>query len=227
MNRTKYYQQFTHEHDNLTYVPLLQDKFYDNIYRKLLKIETSLDETVRYIDVLVQEEKYLKILNEIKDLFQILELDANEDEEMHYNGIKAILNLKLNMLKHKIKTKKKYTGKVRIELEPEVPKNYTNTSHDSLLQKEHERILEKVDTYQSTRQRVLDIQQIQDLIGVHIEAQNERIDVIQLNTQKASTNVKGAQAYVDGNGGRALRRFLFIFILCMTFVLCFLHMQYR
>lgn len=227
MNRIKTYHAIIQQYDNIAYIPTPQNKFYHTIHKKLDKIDTSLDETSRYIDVLVQEEKYIKILHEIKDLFQILEMDMNKDESMVYDGIKAILNIKLNILKNKIKTKKTSSGRVKIELEPEVPQFYAQSSHDSLLQKEHEKILEKVDTFQSTRQRVLDIQQIQDLIGVHIEAQNERIDMIQVDTHKATENIKNTQGYVNNDGGKVLRRFLFVFILCMTFVLCFLHVQYK
>lgn len=241
MNKTNAYLEMVEPSQNIQLMAT-QPKFYDSMFKKIISLESSLNLQTKYVDILVSQEKFQKIVQESSSLFQLLDIEMNSDEEKHFDGVKTIINYKLNMVDKRIKQAKQKSMAVKIELEPEMPK-YNNgyslnkqrentnrgLSDQNLLKMEHERMVEKfVETHiQSTRQRVLEIQDIQDMIGVHITAQNERIDVIDMDSKKSKKHIKDSSKYITKNGGRVVRRFMVVLLLCLSFVLLFLNFYYR
>ncbi|KAM0687767.1 hypothetical protein COBT_000986 [Conglomerata obtusa] len=233
MDRLAEYHFFL-DKSNMPFIKPKNDKFYDTLVKNLNHLKKTLKKHHKYVDILVIEEKYQKILKEARSIFLTISIDTNQDEELHFEGIKVIINLKLNRLEKALKIAKNECMKIKIELEPELSKQYQKENRNDeqfniQLEEENKKILQKyVDTsIQATRKRVVEIQEIQNLIGLHIEAQDERIDNISVDTKKAKEHIKGSKKYIGKGNGRLARRILFLFILCLSFVLCFLHLQYR
>ncbi|KAM0679248.1 hypothetical protein BDAP_000115 [Binucleata daphniae] len=231
MNRISEYYSLIDKKSNLPYKSTKKDTFYNSLYNNLENMRNSLKKKKKYVDVLVLEEKYTKLLAEMQLLFKAISIESNNDEKLHFEGVKAILNLKLNQTNKLIKIAKKESMKLKIELEPEMYKPVKKENHETNLQMEEEnkKILQKyADTsIQATRRRVVEIQEIQNLIGMHIEAQDERIDNVKVDTKKAQEHIKLSKKYVGKGQGRIIRRFLSIFILCLSFVLLFLYFHHR
>lgn len=205
--------------------------FYDTLYKKLLNLEHSIGLHKKYVDILVIEEKYNKLIQEIHDIFHVIDIEMTEDESKHFEGIKHILNLRVNIINKKIKESKFNNTRIKVELEPEVAEKRVvrNFNSNPVIEQEHARLVERfIDTsMQSTRQRVLEIQEIQDLIGMHITAQSERIELLLGTTRDASDHIKKGGNYVKKDNGRYARRLLFLILLSMSFVLLFIHFFHR
>lgn len=231
MNRTSEYVKFISNKNNSSFEFKRKERFYDSIYNKICKLQHTLLRQQKYIDILVIEENYNNILKDTKTLLNMLEIDTNDDERIFFEGVQKIINLKLNELKNTIKSKKKDSMSLKIELQPEKPKNVAprNSKYDQLMEEENRKLVERlVDTsIQKTRKRVAEIQSIQNLIGIHIAAHDERIDNIELDTKKSLKNVKLTNKFVGKNGGKMARRILFLFLICISFVLLFLHFYYK
>lgn len=231
MDRTTDYNKIIALKHNDLYKPSQSSAFYDTLYKKLHRLQQSLDHYKKYVDILIVEEKYSKVVQEIHDIFQIIDIEMNKDEARHFEGIKYILNLKVNILDKLIKQSKLDSGRVKVELEPEVPENtrHTHTVANRHIEQEHAKLVEKFvnASVQSTRQRVLEIQEIQDLIGMHVTAQSERIELLCATTKDAGDNVKKSGDYVLKDNGRYARRLLFLILISMSFVLLFIHFYHK
>ncbi|KAM0673694.1 hypothetical protein GVAV_002782 [Gurleya vavrai] len=224
MDRILEYNLLIDKKNNFEFIKSKNDKFYDSIMKNLCNLENSISKNSKYVDLLVLQEKYNKTLQETRLIFTSINVEANRDEEMHFEGIKAIINIKLNKIEKRLKNAKQNSMKLKIELEPETYKsNYKENEFNLQLEEENKKLVKKYveSSIQATRKRVVEIQEIQNLIGLHIEAQDERIDNVNLDTKKAKEHIKGSKKYLGKGNGKLARRILFLFILCLTFVIFF------
>ncbi|EJW03517.1 hypothetical protein EDEG_00199 [Edhazardia aedis USNM 41457] len=239
MNRTDEYLSFLKNMElQKTFEFPKQNKFYHTLFKKILKINGLLENKPSYLDVLVIEEKYNKLLKEIQDVFDVIDFKSDKDEIMHFNGIKSILNLRLNITDNKIKNMKNESIRIKVELEPELANdeadsrfnnnNFTDSTIQ-MMEKENEKLVNRFTDYnlQKAQRKLMEIQSIQDLIGIHIDAQDERIDNITFDIQESKKNIVSASKYMKDAGGSVFRRFLFLFLLCLSFVLLFLNFYNR
>lgn len=206
--------------------------FYDTLYIKLITLEQNLANTKKYVEILVLEEKFHKLVSEIHDIIHMIDIDMNSDEEKHYEGIKYILNYRVNIIEKNIKYLKFNSSKIKVELEPETSTNikkHDNFNVNQQIEQEHAKLVERfVDTsVQCTIQRVLEIQEIQDLIGMHLTAQSERIELLCVTTRDAKRVVRDSSGFVAKDNGRYARRLLFLILLSMSFVLIFMHFYHK
>ena len=109
-------------------------------------------------------------------------------------------------------------------LEEEKPEIYFQ-KRDEKLESLNIKLKQKYEssTLTITRQRLKEIDVLQNLIKNTLTEQDERIDEVVLSTKEAKKNFLGSNKYFEKtkNRGRRIRRFLIILFFCMSFVLLF------
>ncbi|KAF7682753.1 hypothetical protein TCON_2032 [Astathelohania contejeani] len=233
MNRTEEYFSFIDNSKNKNDDETNKELFYDTMYNSIVVIEKKLNSGLKsYNQVLALEEEYNKLAGEITTVIDGISLEVTSNESDHYEGVKNILRYRLSVLALKLLRLKDKFMYQKIELEPENPVVFKEMPSQELMMEEENKHLTK--TYSenalvSTRRRILEIQEIQDTIGLHLAQQNERIDLMIRSSGQTKKNIKGSIRYIDkgGDARKLIRRILFIFLVCISFVLLFIHLFYR
>ncbi|ELQ76477.1 SNARE protein Syntaxin 18/UFE1 [Trachipleistophora hominis] len=206
-----------------------QKNFYDCVYQKIQDFNTNV---ATYTSLLKKEQEFNKLQRETVDLFKVIDLESNNDLKMHFEGIKKIIMTKLADKSADIQAKKRRFINKNIHLEPEKPFVYLNAHHDKNLEMENKMIMKETHSldYQmkQTRKSLQEIKHIQDQISLNLNVQNESIDQIFNKSKSINENVKGGNKYLKmgKEKKRLLRRALFIWLLCISFILVFLHWNY-
>lgn len=206
-----------------------EETFYDKIYRKVLNFNVDVN---TYTNFLKKEVEFNKLQKETVDLFKVVELESNDDLKMHFDGIKKIILTKLSDKKEEIEIKKKRFINKNIHLEPEKPFVYLTAHQDKKLEYENKMIMKETQSFdyqmKKTKKSLQDIKQIQDQISIHLNVQGETIDQIFNKSKNIGTQVKGANKFLKmgKERKRVMRRVLFIWLMCISFILLFLHLNY-
>lgn len=206
-----------------------QKNFYDSVYQNIQNFNTNV---ATYTSLLKKEQEFNKLQRETIDLFKMIELESNNDLKMHFEGIKKIIMTKLADKNAEIQSKKRRFINKNIHLEPEKPFVYLNAHQDRNLEMENKMIMKETQSldYQmkQTRKSLQEIKHIQDQINLNLNVQNESIDQIFNKSKSISENVKGGNKYLKmgKEKRRLIRRALFIWLLCISFILLFLHWHY-
>lgn len=201
-----------------------EDRFFDTIVSKMNTIADTLKDKRSYSQVLVSERDLGLLARESSALLDMIEIEGAEDEVMHFKGIKEIINLKMASLALKMQQKKQSFITYSANLEPEKPAVFMQNTVP-IFEEENKLLVERFKSETSeliiTRRRLLEIEALQDLINLHLCEQDERIDTIALSTKSAKQNINRSNTYfmMNRHAGRLMRRVLFIFLLCISFVL--------
>lgn len=222
-----------------------QEKFYESLYKSIAEASEQVTLAGSYKSLLVLEEKVEDLRKKTNLLLSAIEVKGPEDVQMHFEGVKYIINSAIiGAAKTIASAKNKMTG-AKVDLVPEqsgafkksqgtdlemaCEKSnvvYQKTQQDQILERENKEIVENTQ-YEITRQRLLKIEVVQKAIQESLALQDERIDSICIAND---TTGKIYRSLSTGGGferGSLIRRALFVMIMCSTCVLIFLHLYYR
>ena len=200
-------------------------KFYEDIYDKIVSIEHEIDNSTSYKSFLVIDDKISKILEKIVNFDMIV---VDKGLEGVFEGIKFILKLKILKLKEKI-SEKKFSNKIvlREERPTFVSKKRRNfTEEDLEMERENKQIISGKE-YEATRQRLIQIDEVQRAINEQLYMQDERIDNIAEVTKDSKKTYKAINEMKFNNNGSFFKRILYKVIIILTIVLIFLHLFNR
>lgn len=207
------------------------ESFYDTINMKIEDVDKKLTRSLSYKDLLVVEEHLSALLLDTQQTLDSISLEGSDDLVLHFEGIKRIIQMKFLNVDRKLKKLKDSKIGMNIDLEPERPQMYREINNISVMEEENRRLVEgySVEGYRLTRKRLLEVEALQDTIYQHLTLQDERIDDIVDLTSRAGKHIVGSNDTLEkiGETSRFIRRFLFILLLCLTFILLFLHYYYR
>jgi len=230
MDRTDEYLKHI---DTSSQVPLQSSEktFYDAIITKIEHISKRLAKSLSYKELLAVEEQFLSLASESQQTIDSISLQGSNDLVLHFEGIKKIICMNLKALEDRIaKLKDKKMG-MSVDLDPERPQTFKQIDQVQAMEEENKRLVEKysIEGYRLTRQRLLEVEALQDTIFQHLVLQDERIDGIVDIASRAGKCVSKGNDALDrvGESGKLFRRLLFILLLCMSFILVFLHYYYR
>lgn len=229
MNRTGEYLNFVKKYGGNIVENDSKDSekmFYDDIYNKIkmFNIEVS-----SYTDILKKEQEFNELSNKTINLFKMIDLEINNDVKNHFEGIKNIILMELNEKNEKIQTKKRRFINKNIHLEPEKPFVYLNANQNKKLDKENQIIIKETQSLdfhmQQTQKSLQEIKQIQNQINLHLNVQNESIEQIYRRSKSTQTNIKDGNKYLKmgKEKKRLMRRAIFVWLLCLSFIILFLH----
>eukprot|EP00866_Antonospora_locustae_P000436 jgi/Antlo1/436/1766 len=227
MNRIKEYHRYLGV-DRVPDPRPYEERFFDSIVGKMDTIARTLSDKRSYSQTLVSERELGLLAKESSTLLDMIEVEGTDDEVVHFRGIKDIINMKIASLALKIQQKKQSFITYSANLEPERPVVFAQNTLP-VFEEENKKLVErfKAETSELTiaRRRLLEIEALQDLINIHLCEQNERIDTIALSAKSAKQNINRSNVYFKKNrhAGRLMRRVLFIFLLCISFVLLTTH----
>ncbi|EOB12306.1 SEC1 family transport protein SLY1 [Nosema bombycis CQ1] len=180
MNRTKEFLNYL-DLDNQQQSSPKKSLFYDSILDEILLLQRRPIQKLSYSNILKIEDEIDKIQENINKL-NFIEVEGTEDEKIHFEGIKKILQSKLNCIKMKVEKHKSNKMGLNLELEPEKGSTSINNNHfnNIYLEQKNLEIIESsnLEGYKITRQRLLEIENIQDTINEHLQIQDERIDEV-------------------------------------------------
>ncbi|KAM0672606.1 hypothetical protein CWI42_031170 [Ordospora colligata] len=214
-------------------VPLQSSEktFYDAIITKIELINKRLTKSLSYKELLAVEEQFSSLSSESQHTIDSISLQGSDDLILHFEGIKKIIRMKLKTLESRISKLKDKKMSVPVDLNPERPQTFKKIDQVQIMEEENKRLVEKynVEGYRLTRQRLLEVEALQDTIFEHLTLQDERIDGIVDIASRAGNCVSKGNNVLDkvGESGKLFRRFMFILLLCMSFILAFLHYYYR
>ncbi|AFM97974.1 hypothetical protein EHEL_030770 [Encephalitozoon hellem ATCC 50504] len=230
MNRTTEYLKHIDGKTQTPYVPE-SESFYDTINSRIEKIEAQLGRTPSYREILKIEEEFNTLSLESQQTLDMVSVEGTNDLILHFEGVKKIILMKLQGVERRLRALKDSKIGMNIDLEPERPHVFRNVEEVQMMEEENKKLVEgyNIEGYRLTRRRLLEVEALQDTIFQHLVLQDERIDSIVDLTSKAGKYVSGSSKALGriGDSGRFLRRFLFILLLCLSFVLLFLHYYYK
>lgn len=232
MNRLEDYVNFikTKQHS----LPKYKTLFYDTLRDDILKISRIITNTLNYKNILIIEKNLNKVSEKVTQTLNLVEIDGSKDEILHFEGVKKIIQEMLIDTKIKLEKVKQKKTSLDLELEPEKitkPCKKYDTNLQEELQVERLEIMGNslVERYRVTRQRLLEIESIQENISEQLNIQDERIDDVIGKMSDIYKSVKNSKNVInDENGsGSFIRRFITILFFCLTFMIIFLHVYYK
>ncbi|KAF9764834.1 hypothetical protein NGRA_0214 [Nosema granulosis] len=230
MNRTKEF---------LGYVNLPNQKkensykkvFYDSILEDIRDISKKINNKLTYSTILKLEDEIQNLVGNTTRTLGVLDLQGSKDEVCHFEGVKKILMMKLGQCKSSLEKIKKSKMGLDLELAPERPEIFREVKDVSHLEQVNLEIVENstLEGYRLTRQRLLEIESIQDTINEHLQIQDERIDDVIGRTGEVHKSISLSKDLVEKGSmnSRFIRRFLFVLFLCLSFLILFLHLYYK
>lgn len=211
--------------------PPPEESFYDTINNKLEDVDKRLVGSLPYKDMLVLEEQFSALAADTQNTLDSISVEGSSDLVLHFEGVKRIIQMKFQNVERKLRRFKDSKIGMSVDLDPERPQRYREVGEVSMMEEENRRLVEGYDVegYRLTRKRLLEVEALQDTIFQHLTLQDERIDDIVDLTSRAGRCVAGSNEALAkaGESGRFFRRFLFILLLCLSFILLFLHGYYR
>ncbi|ADM11220.1 uncharacterized protein Eint_030760 [Encephalitozoon intestinalis ATCC 50506] len=230
MNRTTEYLKHI---DKKTQAPPTSksESFYDTINIKIKRIEKKLEKSLSYREILKVEEEFNTLSLEVQQTLDTISVEGSSDLILHFEGVKKIILMRLQRVEKKLRNLKDSKIGMSIDLEPERPHTFKNVEEVQMMEEENKRLVEgyNIEGYRLTRKRLLEVEALQDTIFQHLTLQDERIDSIVDLTSRAGKFVSSSNEALGKtkNSGKFARRFLFILLLCLSFVLLFLHYYYK
>ena len=148
----------------------------------------------------------------------------------NFEGICSILKKKMVDVSKEIALAKNKISNNFVELEPVRPekfeKNDRKECENLLFEQENKRILQTTQ-YEVTKQRLLKIEVVQRAIQENLLIQDERIDCILTSNSSTASIYENLLGNEDFYSGSFIKRTSFTILMCLTFVLLFLHLFYR
>jgi syntaxin 18 len=230
MNRTDEYMKYINIPNQ---EPLTSNKvlFYDDIYYDIQKLNKSITPTLSYKNILILEKSISKISENVQQTLSVISIEGTRDEVVHFEGVKKIIQsliLSTRLRLEKLKIKK---GSLSMDLEPERPKSYKVSPEIHHMEQETMEIMGNsvVERYRVTKQRLLEIESIQENISEQLNIQDERIDDVISKVGDIYESVRSSKDTVEKvtEAGSFFRRFFIILMFCLTFIIFFLHLYYK
>lgn len=230
MNRTKEflgYVDLSHQKEDTTNKRI----FYDAILEDIQSLEKKVSHKLTYTNILKLEDEIQEVADRTSKTLGVIHLEGTQDEQTHFEGVKKILGMRLSHLKASLEKIKNHKMGLDLELAPEKPKVFREVKDVSYLEQKNLEIVESsmVDGYRLTRQRLLEIESIQDTINEHLQIQDERIDDVIGRTGDIHKSISMSKDLIEKGAinSRFVRRFLFILFLCLSFLILFMHLYYK
>ncbi|KAK6089226.1 hypothetical protein P3W45_001800, partial [Vairimorpha bombi] len=215
MNRTDEYMKYINIPNQ---EPLTSNKvlFYDDIYYDIQKLNKSITPTLSYKNILILEKSISKISENVQQTLSVISIEGTRDEVVHFEGVKKIIQsliLSTRLRLEKLKIKK---GSLSMDLEPERPKSYKVSPEIHHMEQETMEIMGNsvVERYRVTKQRLLEIESIQENISEQLNIQDERIDDVISKVGDIYESVRSSKDTVEKvtEAGSFFRRFFIILI---------------
>jgi syntaxin 18 len=225
MDRTKEFFSFVgpvRQHEAQGY----KKRFYETFDENIAGLTARASKASSFRAALALETEFMNLQKQISSIFEATRVEGSADIVAHYEGVKQILNMRLLQLSHSIGDAKGRACGHDVELAPERPASFRNVCSDVVLEQENRRIVEHQE-YEVVRQRLQKIDAVQKAINESLVIQDERIDSI-CNVTGSTGEIYGLLAGDDGfDSGSIMRRAVFVILLCLSFVLLFLHFFYK
>lgn len=238
MDRTKEYLSFV-DIAREAEPAATEERFYETLYRSILRLEETLGKTASLKTVLALEDEFYKLEKHVGLILGAVEVAAAEDIVRHYDGVKQILSGRIARLARTIRETKNRISSAGVDLDPERPQSFGHASAGSerpqsfrragtsqVLEQENRQITEH-QGYEMARSRLQKIETVQKAINENLVMQDERIDSICTVSGGTRVIYDKMAAGDDFDSGSFIRRFVFIVLMCLSFVLLFLHFFYR
>lgn len=210
------------------------DLFYMTLRRSILEISRSAFSVSTLKSLLTLESKLNEEQNKANLLLGSIEINEN-DSKMHLEGIKYIINNLIYKVRKQIESSKNKLVNNKRELVLEKPKpskakmdfDYKNQQNQEL-ELENKKILQK-SQYEETKQRLSKIEAVQIAINENLVIQDERIDSIIANHKVTDDVYKTINTEFNSfkYNGSMLRRITVNIIVCLAFILLYIHIYYR
>lgn len=238
MDRTLEYKEYIKNHSKSSIhcsffaQDSCSERFLDTILKNLQNVSKVLKDAKHYNQYVYLEQELNSMSKESLDILSSIEIQSNEDEIKHFEGIRNIINMKIVALALEIQSRKKNLILSSVSLEPEKPVIYSK-KENIFLEEENQKLINRFDLDSSeiisAKKKLLEIEKIQDLINLNLLKQDERIDTIIFTSKSSKTNLNKSSAYFKkaNSTGRFMRRVLFIFLLSISFVLVISHFFHR
>lgn len=206
--------------------------FYDTIFDDLKNIEKKITSTLNYKTILNLQENINKISEKVEKTLDLISLEGTRDEILHFEGVKNIIQLKIQTIKLRLEKLKLKSTIFNLDLNPEKPQHTLKIQKEvEFLEQENMEIIESSmnERYRQTRRRLLEIESIQENIGNYLNLQDERIDNIISNSSAIYASVEKSKSLIEKNvnAGSFFRRFFIILMFCLTFMIFFIHLFYK
>lgn len=200
-------------------------KFYEDIYAEVVDIQERISRATSYKTLVELDRALNSLVKKSTEVLDGVKMAGGEDLEMHFEGVKQIINKKFVEVS-KALVSKRTKATMNVELEPERPSTFKRVVENQLLEQESRNITESVQ-YEATRQRLMKIEAIQKAIHQNLLMQDERIDNVCIS-HGSTTDIYKALSAEDGIGsGSFFKRATTTIIVCLTAVLLFVHIFYR
>ncbi|KAI4292856.1 hypothetical protein PAPHI01_2130 [Pancytospora philotis] len=203
-----------------------ETSFYNTFNRSIGALRQRLERNGTFRAVLAVEEEFVKLQSQMSAVLDSVRLEGAADIGAHYEGVKQILNLRLLGLSRRLRAAKNRVSSEELELRPERPASCQEIGVDRALERENKRITEG-QRYEATRSRILKIEAVQKAINENLLVQDERIDAVCASAGSTVETYDKIAADADFDSGSIMRRAAFTVLLCLSFVLLFLHYFYK
>ncbi|ORD96639.1 hypothetical protein HERIO_1440 [Hepatospora eriocheir] len=229
-NRLKEYSVFIND-DNYKLVSGEKDKFYMELLDQINKLIDQIKAASSYGSFIVYEDKINKLQDEVTLLDNIT---VDDDHRDVFEGIKNILKVKL-LECIQLLNKKKQIDLINLKeetydpvIEEEEIKSHNKIDEMLLrdIEQENKKILLGQD-YVETNTKIKQIDKIQRAINEHLLIQDERIDNVCNITKESSKIYKNISNMDFRKSGSFIRRFVTLLIICLTFVMIYMHFYYN
>lgn len=202
-----------------------KELFYVTFSNRISFVTNKLANATTYRAVFSAEEEFAQLQKDITGILSAIELAGPADLQHHYAGIKAILAQKLVATGKLLQNTKNKINAVDLDIAPERPTRFRETTHQTgsqLLERENKRITTNQE-YEVAQAHLHRIESVQKAINENLVLQEERIDSICTTTGQTTEVYKNLSEGDDFEAGSFLRRALLIILLCLSFVLLFIH----
>jgi syntaxin 18 len=207
-----------------------EQKFYEELYRQLLEMSQKAAVPSSHKALLLLDKELLDFIKKSTVLLESIQIKGHPDIQANFEGIKFIINSKMAKVSKEIGMAKDRIMNAAVDLAPERPQ-YTNKnvieSENSLLYEQENKAILETTQYEATKQRLIKIEAVQRAIQENLLIQDERIDCVCISNASTSSLYETLLGDEDFYNGSFMKRSAFTILICLIFVLLFLHYYYR
>lgn len=203
-----------------------EQPFYYEILERVSAISSQLKGMSNIKTLLRVEEAFLREQRRTLEILDAVRITQGACLAQHYEGIKYIVNQRMLALSKQIRSAKMNCGTNEQFLTPEKPQHFRKSSLNMQLELENRKIIQK-EEYEVAKQHLASIETYQRMIHENLVIQDERIDSISGFACETKTIYNELNRDDDGGSGSFMRRMTLNMILCLSFVLIFLHFFYK
>lgn len=204
----------------------LKKLFYEEMYENVQGIISRTEGSVSYRTLLGLERELDVMMKKSTTVLDGLNVAGTEDLRKHFEGVKQIINKRFVDAMKAMADRKRKIVSPEVELEPERPTTFKKVAENQLLELESKNMVESAQ-YEMTKQRLMKIEAVQKAIHENLVLQDERIDSICATHGTTSDIYRAIKTEINIDTGSFFKRAGATIILCLAFVLVFVHVFYR